>query len=191
MWNDYLYMETPDNYLVSLEAKTGKERWHKVISDFNQQYFSTMAPIVVDNHVIAGTGQRSRHARLPAVVRPGDRRAAVEALYRADERRRSGARDLAEPRRGAARRRAAVAAGRATIRKRGSTSSAPAIRRRPTRPAAAKGTTCSPARWSRCNVDTGKMAWYYQTRRTTCTTGTRRRRRCSWTRRSTGACGSS
>jgi alcohol dehydrogenase (cytochrome c) len=26
MWRDYLYMETPDNYLVSLEAKTGKER---------------------------------------------------------------------------------------------------------------------------------------------------------------------
>ena len=49
-------METPDNYLVSLEAKTGKERWHKVISDFNQQYFSTMAPIVAGNHVIAGTG---------------------------------------------------------------------------------------------------------------------------------------
>jgi alcohol dehydrogenase (cytochrome c) len=56
MWKDYLYMETPDNYLVSLEAKTGKERWHKVISDFSQQYFSTMAPIVVGNHVIAGTG---------------------------------------------------------------------------------------------------------------------------------------
>ncbi len=56
MWNNYLYMETPDNYLVSLEAKTGKERWHKVISDFNQQYFSTMAPIVVGNHVLAGTG---------------------------------------------------------------------------------------------------------------------------------------
>jgi alcohol dehydrogenase (cytochrome c) len=56
MWKDYLYMETPDNYLVSLEAATGKERWHKVISDFNQQYFSTMAPIVAGNHVIAGTG---------------------------------------------------------------------------------------------------------------------------------------
>jgi alcohol dehydrogenase (cytochrome c) len=49
-------METPDNYLVSLEAKTGKERWHKVIADFSQQYFSTMAPIVVGNHVIVGTG---------------------------------------------------------------------------------------------------------------------------------------
>ncbi len=56
MWNNYLYMETPDNYLVSLEAKTGKERWHKVIADFSLQYFSTTAPIIVDNHVLVGTG---------------------------------------------------------------------------------------------------------------------------------------
>lgn len=56
MWNNYLYMETPDNYLVSLEAKTGKERWNKVIADFNQQYFSTTAAMVIGNHVIAGTG---------------------------------------------------------------------------------------------------------------------------------------
>jgi alcohol dehydrogenase (cytochrome c) len=56
MWNNYLYMETPDNYLVSLEAKTGKERWHKEIADFNQQYFSTTAAMVIGNHVLAGTG---------------------------------------------------------------------------------------------------------------------------------------
>jgi len=56
MWNTYLYMETPDNYLVSLEAKTGKERWHKVIASFEGQYFSTPAPIVVGNHVLVGTG---------------------------------------------------------------------------------------------------------------------------------------
>jgi alcohol dehydrogenase (cytochrome c) len=56
MWNGYLYMATPDNYLVSLEAKTGKERWHKTIADFSQQYFSTTAPLVVGNHVIVGTG---------------------------------------------------------------------------------------------------------------------------------------
>ena len=56
MWNDFLYMETPDNYLVSLEAKTGKERWHVPIADFNQQYFSTTAPVIVDDHVIVGTG---------------------------------------------------------------------------------------------------------------------------------------
>ena len=56
MWNNYLYFETPDNYLVSLDARTGKERWHVEIADFDQQYFSTMAPIVVDNHVLVGTG---------------------------------------------------------------------------------------------------------------------------------------
>src|SRR4051794_17762629 len=56
MWGNWLYMETPDDYLVCLDAKTGKERWHKEISDFNQQYFSTMAPIVIGNHVIVGTG---------------------------------------------------------------------------------------------------------------------------------------
>jgi len=56
MWNNYLYMETPDDYLVSLEAKTGKERWHKAIAELDQGYFSTPAPIVVGNHVLVGTG---------------------------------------------------------------------------------------------------------------------------------------
>jgi alcohol dehydrogenase (cytochrome c) len=56
MWNRYLYMETPDDYLVSLDARTGKERWHKEIASFAQQYFSTTAPVVVGNHVLVGTG---------------------------------------------------------------------------------------------------------------------------------------
>ncbi len=56
MWNNYLFMETPDNYLVSLEAKTGKERWHKPIADLAQGYFSTPAPVVTGNHVLVGTG---------------------------------------------------------------------------------------------------------------------------------------
>ena len=56
MWNGYLFMETPDDYLVSLEAKTGKERWHKPIADLSEGYFSTPAPVVVGNHVLAGTG---------------------------------------------------------------------------------------------------------------------------------------
>ncbi len=56
MWNHYLFMETPDDYLVSLDAKTGKERWHKPIADLAQGYFSTPAPIVVGNHVLVGTG---------------------------------------------------------------------------------------------------------------------------------------
>ena len=55
-WRDRLFMETPDNYLVSLDAKTGKELWHVEISDFDLQYFSTMAPIVIGDHVLVGTG---------------------------------------------------------------------------------------------------------------------------------------
>jgi alcohol dehydrogenase (cytochrome c) len=56
MWHDRLFMETPDNYLVSLDSKTGKELWHVTIADFELQYFSTMAPIVVGDHVLVGTG---------------------------------------------------------------------------------------------------------------------------------------
>ena len=56
MYGDWLFFETPDNYLVSLDAKTGKERWHKQIADVKQEYFSTSAPVVVGNHVILGTG---------------------------------------------------------------------------------------------------------------------------------------
>ncbi|MEO7273692.1 MAG: PQQ-binding-like beta-propeller repeat protein, partial [Vicinamibacterales bacterium] len=56
LWHDFLFFETPDNYLVSLDAKTGKERWHVEIADFNQQYFSTMAPMVIGDQVLVGTG---------------------------------------------------------------------------------------------------------------------------------------
>jgi alcohol dehydrogenase (cytochrome c) len=56
VWHNYLFFETPDDYLVSLDARTGAERWHVEIADFNQQYFSTMAPIVVENHLLVGTG---------------------------------------------------------------------------------------------------------------------------------------
>ena len=56
LWHTTLLFETPDNYLVALDASTGKEKWHVEIADFDQQYFSTPAPIVVDNHVLVGTG---------------------------------------------------------------------------------------------------------------------------------------
>ena len=56
MWHDRVYMETPDDYLICLDAKTGKELWHKEIANFNLQYFSTMSPIVIGNHLLVGTG---------------------------------------------------------------------------------------------------------------------------------------
>jgi alcohol dehydrogenase (cytochrome c) len=56
MWRNNLYLEVHDDYLICLDAKTGKEKWKKEISSFDQQYFSSMAPIVVGNHVLVGTG---------------------------------------------------------------------------------------------------------------------------------------
>jgi alcohol dehydrogenase (cytochrome c) len=56
IWRNYLFFESRDNFLVSLDLKTGKERWHVEIADFDQQYFSTMAPMIIGDHVIVGTG---------------------------------------------------------------------------------------------------------------------------------------
>ena len=56
IYGDWLYLETADDYLVSLDARTGKERWHQEIVSFNEQYFSEAAPIVIGNHVLVGAG---------------------------------------------------------------------------------------------------------------------------------------
>ncbi len=56
MYGNWLYFETPDDYIISLDAKTGRERWHKKIADVKAEYFSTMAPLVIGNHVIVGMG---------------------------------------------------------------------------------------------------------------------------------------
>ena len=46
--------ETPDCHLVSLNIKDGSERWHKQICDLDQFYYGSVAPVIVENHVIAG-----------------------------------------------------------------------------------------------------------------------------------------
>jgi acido-empty-quinoprotein group A len=56
MSGDWLFFETADNYLVSLEAKTGKERWNKQMADVKRDYFSSLPPLIVKNHVITGVG---------------------------------------------------------------------------------------------------------------------------------------
>ena len=54
MYKDWLYFETPDCHLVSLNAKDGKQRWKVELGDVKLGYFATMAPLVVGNHVIVG-----------------------------------------------------------------------------------------------------------------------------------------
>jgi len=59
IWNDSLLFLTADNFMVSLDARTGRENWHVEIADFNQQYFTTSAPIVIGDQVLVGTGNDS------------------------------------------------------------------------------------------------------------------------------------
>ena len=56
MYGDWLYFMTPDCWLISLNAKDGKERWKKKIADEKMQYFCTTSTLVVKNHVLVGVG---------------------------------------------------------------------------------------------------------------------------------------
>jgi alcohol dehydrogenase (cytochrome c) len=56
IYNGWLFFVTIDDYLVSLNAATGKQRWIVKISDAKQYYIATAAPVVIGNHVLIGTG---------------------------------------------------------------------------------------------------------------------------------------
>jgi alcohol dehydrogenase (cytochrome c) len=56
MYKGWLYFTTPDAHLISLNAKDGTVRWDKIIADSKKGYWSTMAPLIVHDHVIAGVG---------------------------------------------------------------------------------------------------------------------------------------
>ncbi len=56
IYGDWLYFLTPDNHLISLEKKTGKQRWTVKTAEVDEEYFSTMAPLVVGKHLVIGIG---------------------------------------------------------------------------------------------------------------------------------------
>jgi len=56
MWHNYIYFELNDDWVVCLDSKTGREVWRHEISPFEQQYFSSNAPMVAGDHILVGTG---------------------------------------------------------------------------------------------------------------------------------------
>ena len=54
MYKNWLYFTTPDAHLVCLDAKDGMVRWIVELADPKLEYFSTMAPLVIHDHVIVG-----------------------------------------------------------------------------------------------------------------------------------------
>src|SRR5580698_5440466 len=55
MYKNWLYFLTPDGHLVSLNAKDGSVRWIVPVADSTKGYWTSMAPLVVRNHVLVGT----------------------------------------------------------------------------------------------------------------------------------------
>jgi alcohol dehydrogenase (cytochrome c) len=49
-----VFLTTPDAHLLSLDAVNGTVNWDVVIADSRKGYWSTMAPLVVRDHVIVG-----------------------------------------------------------------------------------------------------------------------------------------
>ena len=54
IYENWLYFETPDCQLISLNMKDGKKRWSAEICDGKQHYFASAAPVIIRNHVIVG-----------------------------------------------------------------------------------------------------------------------------------------
>lgn len=54
IYGHWLYFETPDCNLVSLDIKDGRERWHKQFCDLDRFYTASVAPVIIKNHVIVG-----------------------------------------------------------------------------------------------------------------------------------------
>ncbi len=54
MYKQYLFFVTPDSHLVSLNAKDGSVRWNVQVADTSKGYWTSMAPLVVGNHVLVG-----------------------------------------------------------------------------------------------------------------------------------------
>ena len=116
---------------------------------------------------------RRRHARLGRGARRQDRQRAVALVYRAEARRsrqRDRGKTITTPGR-----RAAAASGRPapTIRRRSSTSSAPAIRIRFTTRSSGRATTSTRTRWSRSTSRPASSPGTSSTRRTIRGTSTR------------------
>ena len=54
MYKDSLYFMSTNAHLICLDARTGTPRWTVEVADSKLGYFSTMAPLVIHNHVLVG-----------------------------------------------------------------------------------------------------------------------------------------
>lgn len=56
MWRNYIFFSQHDDWVIAMDAKNGKEIWRHEVAPFDQQYFSSNAPMAIGDHLIVGTG---------------------------------------------------------------------------------------------------------------------------------------
>jgi alcohol dehydrogenase (cytochrome c) len=54
LYKDSVYLTTPDDHLVALDAKDGKVKWNVEIANMKDGYWMSIAPLIIRNHVIVG-----------------------------------------------------------------------------------------------------------------------------------------
>jgi len=54
VYKDSVYLTTPDDHLVCLDARDGTVRWNVVLADVKQGYWTSVAPLIVRDHVLVG-----------------------------------------------------------------------------------------------------------------------------------------
>jgi alcohol dehydrogenase (cytochrome c) len=54
MYKEWLFFMSPDGHLVSLNAKDGTVRWIVKVVDYTKGYWTSMAPLIVRDHVLVG-----------------------------------------------------------------------------------------------------------------------------------------
>jgi alcohol dehydrogenase (cytochrome c) len=54
IYEDMVYYESPDGFLIALDARTGKPRWETRVQDYKQRTQHTSAPLVAEGKVITG-----------------------------------------------------------------------------------------------------------------------------------------
>ena len=54
VYEDRLFFETPDCFLIALNTKDGTERWRRQICDIDRFYYASVAPTVLKDRLIVG-----------------------------------------------------------------------------------------------------------------------------------------
>jgi alcohol dehydrogenase (cytochrome c) len=70
VYQDRVFLTTPDAHLVGLDARDGKVKWKVAIADAKRGYWSTNAPLVVRNHLIVGVS--GDFDNLPGILKSFD-----------------------------------------------------------------------------------------------------------------------